>query len=369
MILKSLELLNYRNYENVNINFSKGINILFGDNAQGKTNILEAIYVASTTKSHKSSKDKEIINFNKEEAHIRTYIEKDGIDTRIDMHLRKNKSKGVAIDGQKIKKAAELIGITNVVFFSPEDLYIIKDSPAERRRFVDMELCQLDNFYIYNLNNYNKIVTQRNTLLRDINFKPELKETLKIWDIQLVSYGSKIIEKRKLFTDQLNEIIYDIHKKLSGGKEELVIKYEPNVEIDDFEKALNASKERDIRSKITCVGPHRDDFSFYANGIDIRKYGSQGQQRTAALSLKLSEIELVKKITKHTPILLLDDVLSELDKNRQDYLLDSIGDIQTIITCTGLEDFVNRRFEYDKVFKVEAGNVQCLNEEKTGSNE
>lgn len=358
MIIKSLELMDYRNYDSLNITFDKGTNILYGDNAQGKTNILEAIFVAATTKSHKGSKDRDIVKFDKEEGHIRTYLEKDGIETRVDMHLRKAKSKGIAIDGQKIKKAADLLGLCNVVFFSPEDLSIIKDGPSERRRFVDMELCQLDSFYLYNLNNYNKIVNQRNKLLKDLYFQPTLKETLNIWDSQLVSYGSKIIERRKLFVNQLNEIIYDIHLKLSGGKEEIKIVYEPDVELDEFEQRLFASQDKDIKSKMTTVGPHRDDFSFMVGDIDIRKFGSQGQQRTAALSLKLSEIELVKKITKDTPILLLDDVLSELDSNRQNYLLNSIGDIQTIITCTGLEEFVNNRFEIDKVFKVTAGSVE-----------
>ena len=361
MIIKSIELADYRNYDSLVLEFDKGTNILYGDNAQGKTNILEAIYLAATTKSHKGSKDKEIINFEKEEAHIRTYLEKEGVETRVDMHLRKSGSKGIAIDGQKLKKAAELLGLCNVVFFSPEDLAIIKNGPAERRRFVDMELCQLDSFYIYNLNHYNKIVNQRNKLLKDMYMNPSLRETLNIWDMQLVSFGSKIIERRKLFVDQLNEIIYGIHKNLSGGKEELKIIYEPDVEIDDYEKKLFGSQDRDIKSKMTTVGPHRDDFSFVVGDIDIRKFGSQGQQRTAALSLKLSEIELVKKIAKDTPILLLDDVLSELDSNRQNYLLNSIGEIQTIITCTGLEEFVNNRFEINKVFKVSEGTVTCMN--------
>lgn len=362
MIIKSLELVDYRNYESLSIEFCEGTNILYGDNAQGKTNILEAIYVAATTKSHKGSKDKDIVNFDKEEAHIRTFIQKEGIETRVDMHLRKSKSKGIAIDGQKIKKAADLLGLCNVVFFSPEDLGIIKNGPGERRRFVDMELCQLDSFYLYNLNNFNKIVNQRNKLLKDMYMNPQLKETLNIWDMQLVSYGSKIIERRAKFVEQLNEIIFDIHKKLSGGKEELRIVYEPNVEINDLEKKLRESQDRDIRSKMTSVGPHRDDFSFIIGNTDIRKFGSQGQQRTAALSLKLSEIELVKKITKDTPILLLDDVLSELDSNRQNYLLNSIGDIQTIITCTGLEEFVNNRFEIDRVFQVTNGKVDRYKE-------
>ena len=361
MIIKSIELADYRNYDSLTMQFDKGTNILYGDNAQGKTNILEAIFVAATTKSHRGSKDREIINFDKEEAHIRTYLEKEGVETRVDMHLRKSKSKGIAIDGQKIKKAADLLGLCNVVFFSPEDLGIIKNGPSERRRFVDMELCQLDSFYLYNLNHYNKIINQRNKLLKDMYMNADLKETLGIWDMQLVSFGSKIIERRRLFVDQLNEIIYKIHKKLSGGKEELLIKYEPDVEIDVFEKNLRFSQDRDIKSKMTSVGPHRDDFSFLVGDVDIRKYGSQGQQRTAALSLKLSEIELVKRIAKDTPVLLLDDVLSELDSNRQNYLLNNIGDIQTIITCTGLEEFVNNRFEINKVFQVSQGSVTCMN--------
>lgn len=360
MIIKSIELADYRNYDSLALEFDKGTNILYGDNAQGKTNILESIFVAATTKSHKGSKDKEIINFEKEEAHIRAFIEKENIETRVDMHLRKSGSKGIAVDGQRLKKAVDLLGICNVVFFSPEDLGIIKNGPSERRRFVDMELCQLDNFYLYNLSSYNKIVNQRNKLLKDMFMNPDLKETLNIWDMQLVSFGSKIMERRKLFTEQLNEIIYEIHKKLSGGREEIKIVYEPDVEIEEFENRLKNSQDRDIKSKMTTVGPHRDDFSFFVGDIDIRRFGSQGQQRTAALSLKLSEIELVKKITKDTPVLLLDDVLSELDSNRQNYLLNSIGNIQTIITCTGLEEFVNNRFEINKVFKVSEGTVTCM---------
>lgn len=357
MIIKRLELADYRNYESLHLQFDKGTNILYGDNAQGKTNILEAIYVAATTKSHKGSKDNEIINFDKEEAHIRTYLEKDEIETRVDMHLRKSKSKGIAIDGQKIKKAADLLGLCNVVFFSPEDLNIIKNGPAERRRFVDMELCQLDSFYLYNLNHYNKIVNQRNKLLKDMYMNPDLKDTLTIWDSQLVSFGSKIIERRKVFAEQLNEIILGIHKKLSGGKEEIVVFYNPDVSIEDFEAKLKVNQERDIKLKQTTIGPHRDDFSFMIGKLDIRRFGSQGQQRTAALSLKLSEIELIKSVIKDTPILLLDDVLSELDKNRQNYLLESIHDIQTLVTCTGLDEFVSKNFSINKVFQIKEGQI------------
>ena len=281
----------------------------------------------------------------------------DNLENKIDLHLRSTKTKGIAINNNKIKKASELLGLLNVVFFSPEDLSIIKNGPSDRRRFIDMELCQLDNFYLYNLNNYNKIVNQRNKLLKDLFYNPTLKDTLSIWDSQLISYGSQVIERRKIFIDQLNDIIYDIHQKLSGNKEELKIKYEPDVKIENYENDLIKNKDKDIRLKQTSIGPHRDDITFLINEIDVRKFGSQGQQRTVALSLKLAEIELVKKLTKDNPILLLDDVLSELDSNRQNYLLNTIGEIQTIITCTGLDEFVNNRFKINKVFEVEKGTV------------
>lgn len=362
MVINSLKLIDFRNYESLDINFDKGTNILYGDNAQGKTNILEAIYLSATTKSHKGSKDSDIISFGKEEAHIRTIVEKDDVETKIDMHLRKNKTKGIAIDGVKLKKASELLGLVNVVFFSPEDLSIIKNGPSERRRFIDMELCQLDSFYLYNLNHYNKIVNQRNHLLKDMYRNPDLKDTLKIWDSQLASFGSKIIEKRIEFIKELNEIICSIHMGISGNKERIRIEYEPNCPIEELEDRIRDSYEKDIKLKQTTVGPHRDDISFIVTdsdnkSIDIRKYGSQGQQRTAALSLKLSEIEIVKKIINDTPILLLDDVLSELDSNRQNYLLDNIGDIQTIITCTGLDEFVDHRLKINKAYKVTKGTI------------
>ena len=361
MIIKSIKLENFRNYENLELSFEKGTNILYGDNAQGKTNVLEAVYLSATTKSHKGSKDKEIIRFGQDEAHIRTNLDKEGMEYRVDMHLKKSKSKGIAVNGQHLKKAAQLLGLLNVVFFSPEDLSIIKNGPSERRRFVDMELCQIDKYYLYNLNQYNKIVNQRNKLLKDFYHNTDIYETLHVWDMQLVTYGKQIIERRKEFVDQLNEIIYGIHKNLSGGREELVIVYEPDTEAENFEYELQKFREKDIKYKMTSVGPHRDDFSFVVNGVDIRKYGSQGQLRTAALSLKLSEIELVKKVTGDNPVLLLDDVLSELDSNRQNYLLNNIGNIQTIITCTGLDEFINNRFSIDKIFKVTNGRIESEN--------
>lgn len=220
-----------------------------------------------------------------------------------------------------------------------------------------MELCQLDKVYLYHLTKFNKILNQRNKLLKDINFKPELKDTLSVWDMQLIDYGRKIIESRHRFIAELNGIVKNIHRNISGNKEELIIRYEPNVEEEFLEQELKKNQQRDLKFGITSVGPHRDDMCFIIHEVDIRKYGSQGQQRSCALSLKLSEIELVKKSTRQTPVLILDDVLSELDSNRQNFLLNSIHDIQTVITCTGLDEFVKNRFEIDKVFKVVNGTV------------
>ena len=238
MILKSIALNHFRNYSDMFLEFDKGTNILYGDNAQGKTNILEAVYVSGTTKSHKGSKDKELIQFGQEESHIRTVVERDGLDYQIDMHIKKHKPKGIAINKVPIKKASELFGILNIVFFSPEDLNIIKNGPSERRRFLDMELCQLDSIYLYHLTKYNKILNQRNKLLKDINFRPELADTLSVWDMQLIEYGKKIINSRNKFIERLNEIVPNIHKNISGNREELILHYEPNVKEDNMEREL-----------------------------------------------------------------------------------------------------------------------------------
>ena len=357
MNIRSIELKNFRNYENLEISFDEGTNILFGDNAQGKTNILEAAYMSGTTKSHKGSRDREMIRFGEEEAHLKTVVVRGGREYQIDMHLKKNRAKGIAIDKIPIKKASELFGILNIVFFSPEDLNIIKNGPAERRRFLDSELCQLDRIYLADLTNYNKILAQRNKLLKDMIYRPSLSDTLPVWDMQLIETGKKIIRRRKQFVDELREIVSDIHYRISGRKEELFLKYEPNIDDIFFEDELSRAKEKDKKLCQTSVGPHRDDLLFSIGDVDIRKYGSQGQQRTSALSLKLSEIELVRKSISDTPVLLLDDVLSELDSSRQNYLLNNISDTQTIITCTGLDEFVRNRFTVNRVFEVIAGHV------------
>ena len=355
--IKQLKLKNYRNYDLLELDFDPSTNILYGDNAQGKTNILESIYMCGTTKSHRGTKDRDMIRFGQEEAHIEAVIDKKGVPFEIDIHLKNNSPKGVAINKMPIRRAIELFGIVNIVFFSPEDLNIIKNGPSERRKFIDLELSQLDKVYLSDLSNYNRIVNQRNKLLKDVYDRKDLIETLDIWDLQLVNYGKKIIDRRNQFIVELNEIVAKVHEQLTGGKEHLQIYYEPSASSVDFEINLKKNREKDIKMKSTSVGPHRDDICFMADGLDIRKFGSQGQQRTAALSLKLSEIEIVKKVINDTPILLLDDVLSELDKHRQNYLLDSISDIQTLITCTGLDDFVNNRFHINKIMHVDNGKV------------
>ena len=357
MVIESIKLENFRNYETLELQLDPGTNIFYGENAQGKTNILESVYLCGTTKSHKGSRDREMIRFDQEEAHIRMKLDRAGSSYSIDMHLKKNRPKGIAINGVPIRKAGELLGLGNFVFFSPEDLNIIKSGPGERRRFVDLELCQLSKVYLFQLSNYNKILNQRNKLLKEISFRPEYLDTLDVWDSQLVQYGQRVIQERELFVSRLNEIIGGIHQRLSGGRETLVIHYEKNVEPEEFEARLTANRDRDLKLRTTQTGPHRDDLCFDIGGMDIRKFGSQGQQRTAALSLKLSEIELVKQEIKDTPVLLLDDVLSELDSSRQKYLLDGIHDIQTLITCTGLDEFVENRFEIYKVFRVSDGVV------------
>ena len=373
MIIESLELKNYRNYRELSLSFDPGTNLLYGDNAQGKTNILEALYYCASAKSHRGSKDKEIIRFGEEEAHVKLLLRKRDVPYRIDMHLKMNSAKGIAVNGLPIRRASELFGILNAVLFSPEDLNIIKNGPADRRRFMDLELCQLDRSYVHALVSYNRALVQRNRLLKDISFQPELRETLDLWDAQLVNYGSQLIRARRDFLMRLNPVIGPIHSGLTGGKEEISVIYDSNTDEQEFESSLARARESDLRQKITSVGPHRDDIGFFVKrtdagdasaavprdlrGMDLRRFGSQGQQRTAALSLKLSEIGLMEQATGESPVLLLDDVLSELDTDRQKQLLKTISRIQTVITSTGMENLLGKDFRIDRTFEVRNGAV------------
>ena len=208
--------------------------------------------------------------------------------------------------------------------------------------------------------NYNKALNQRNTLLKQIAFQPSLKDTLDMWDMYLIEYGTHLIEERESFIQELNEIVKEIHGHLTGRKESIEIGYEKNVSIEDYERVMVSKRNMDLRYQSTQAGPHRDDICFYINGIDVRKFGSQGQQRTAALSLKLAEIELVKSMIHDTPILLLDDVMSELDHNRKQFLLESMNEIQTIVTCTGYDDFIKSRIHINQIYQVTNGTVALI---------
>ena len=296
--------------------------------------------------------------FGEEESHVRLFFHRQDLTHRLDIHLKKRGSKGIALDGVPLRRSGELLGLLQVVFFAPEDLAIIKNGPQFRRKFMDLRMSQLDKGYIKYLADYTKLLNERNNLLKQIHYQPELKDTLGGWDSQLLQIGSVIIQKRADFVKNLNEIMQDIHQRLTGGREKIMVSYDASISEEEFALTLAQRQEMDLKNGSTSVGPHRDDLSFVVNGIDIRHYGSQGQQRTAALSLKLAEIQMIEDQTKEKPILLLDDVLSELDAHRQEYLLGSISQIQTLISCTGLDDFVRSRMVMDQIFYVQDGTVE-----------
>lgn len=359
MFIKRLQMLNYRNYNALDIKLCPNVNVFMGDNAQGKTNILEAIYYCAFAKSHRTSKDKELINWNGEHAFISVDVGRERLDKRIDISILKDGKKSIRINKIKIKKIGELFGNFNVVMFSPEDLRIIKDSPGVRRKFIDMELCQLNPKYYYNLVQYNKVLNERNILLRNRNTSSEM---LEIYDMQLVEFGYNIIRDRIKYIESLNKYAEKIHSDITSGKEKINFKYISTIKDlenikENFYTLLEKNRSKDCDRGITSIGPHRDDFFVYINDIDTKSYGSQGQQRTAVLTMKFSSLEIIKELTGEFPVLLLDDVLSELDFNRKKYILSTIGQIQTVITCTGIEDLYEYLDEKAKVFKVKNGEI------------
>ena len=360
MHIRALKLKNYRNYEHVSVYFSPGVNIIYGENAQGKTNLIEAIYMSATSRSHRLAKDGEIVRIGQEEAHIHLAFEKDEVDEVIDIHLKKRGKKRIAVNKMPIKKLSELFGMVHVIMFSPEDLALIKNGPKERRRFVDMELSQLNPVYMYYLSHYHKVLKQRNSLLKASRSPEETKGLIEAFDSQLVDYGCRIIEMRSQFIEALNPVYSQRHYQISGGREQVQLVYDMNVTSELFKRTLEDRFTKDLVRKTTSVGPHRDDVTFMMNDIDLRKFGSQGQQRTAALSLKLSEIELVKNQIQDTPVLLLDDVLSELDHNRQRFLTEHLEGIQTFITCTGVEDFITNNMDKYELYEVSEGDVRNM---------
>lgn len=338
---KRLVLKNFRNYESLDIELSPHTNIIRGKNAQGKTNLLEALYFCATGRSHRTTKEKECIRYDASEAEIHMLYQTSR-EGKIDMVLKKSGQKTVyaAVDGEPVKRLSDLFGNFHVVVFSPEDLSLIKNEPGRRRRFMDMELCQVDKLYLFNLQQYNHILKQRNQLLKDAYENPSLREQIAVWDMQLADYGVKILNRRYEFIEELYRYTLPIHESITAGGENLTISYESSAErdADGFYQHLERNRERDIRLGSTSIGPHRDDIALFLDGADVRSFGSQGQQRTTALSMKLAEFEMLKKETGQAPVLLLDDVMSELDGDRQKKLLQYIEENQTIVTCTGIEE-------------------------------
>ncbi|MGN0704633.1 MAG: DNA replication/repair protein RecF [Lentihominibacter sp.] len=360
MYIREIELKDFRNYRELKVSFSRKVNIFLGNNAQGKTNLLEGIYLNAMARSFKTSKDREMIRFGEEFCKIRTVSVIDDEDQTTEIVITKDGKKGIKLDGVKVNRTSELLDRIYIIIFSPEDLKIVKDEPEKRRKFIDRELCQIKPGYYSDLSNYRKALRQRNTYLKETEIETSV---LDIWDYELAKYGSKVILKRKEFIDKINIISNRIHEGISGGREKLELKYEPNVDFtenteQDYYELLVSERNDDIRNRNTGRGPHKDDLSISGNGVDFRKFGSQGQQRTAALSLKLSEIKLIEEETGEKPVLLLDDVLSELDNDRQTYLINSLGENQMFITTTDLSGKVARALPEGKVFKISSGNVE-----------
>lgn len=359
MYIKNLMLINYRNYKELNVEFKNGVNVFIGDNAQGKTNILEAIYYCAFAKSHRTSRDKELIHWNNDSSFVSLRVGNNRLDKKIDINILKDGKKAIKVNSIKINKIGELFGTFNVVMFSPEDLKIIKESPSIRRRFIDMELCQLNNKYYYNLVQYNKVINQRNIVLKNRVLSEDM---LDIYDKQLVSFGEYVIKCRLDYIEKLNYYGKNIHNDITLGKEKIEFKYLSSIKnLDDIKEnfyiQLKKNRKKDIEKGISTAGPHRDDFSVFINDVETKSYGSQGQQRTAVLTIKFASLKIIKEENGEYPVLLLDDVLSELDSNRKKYILSTIGDIQTIITCTGISDIHEYLDSSSKVFKVKDGKV------------
>ena len=337
MYIDKMKLINFRNYENQEIQFNKNINIIYGDNAQGKTNILEAIFLSSFGKSFRTSKEKELIRFGQDKLMVEANFQKKDRDGKIRIEIGSKKQ--ITVNGIKIKKLSELLGNINIVIFTPEDINILKDGPAGRRRFLDMMIGQLRPNYVHNLNLYMQTLEQRNNYLKQIKELNKPQEMLEIWDEKLAEYGEKVYLYRKEFVDKIINKINDIHKKITDEKEELKIEYISNCSNkNEYLKILNERRKLDIIKGFTTKGVHRDDFVIYINDREVGVYGSQGQNRTVILSLKLSELNVVYDEIGEYPILLLDDFMSELDEKRRKNFLENIENTQVIITGTDKVD-------------------------------
>lgn len=357
MYIKAAELKNFRNYEALNIEFDEKVNFIIGSNAQGKTNLLEAISISSIGKSFRTSKDSDMIMFDKDFCKVKVSAYKELFPTEVEIVIKKEAGKFIKLDGINVSKTSELLENIYIVVFSPEDLKIVKDEPEKRRKFIDRELCLLKPAYYDSLSNYKKILIQRNAYLKEKNIDLSF---LDIWDIKLAEYGSRIIRMRKDFIEKITQISSRIHSGITNGKEILKIEYDPNISEDSVNSIydiIKKSVENDLRLRTTTKGPHRDDIQFFIGDTNVRNFGSQGQQRTAALSLKLAELDLIKEEAGENAILLLDDVMSELDSVRQEYLIKSLSETQLFITTTEITDPLRGVSSKGKIFKVNNGKV------------
>ena len=357
MYIDNLDLMNFRNYENLNIELVQGVNILTGDNAQGKTNILEAVFFCAYGRSHRTSRDKEMQRFESPFTVVSVNVRRQGNDKKIVLRFNPEGKKFIEINGRKITRIPDLLGNLYVIMFSPEDLKVVKESPGVRRRFLDMEISALDKIYYHDLVSYNKVLHERNNLLK---MRAVDRTVLDVYDEEAAKFAARIIKRRVAYMNKLNEIAKPIHHEITGGKEEISYVYRAAIPLKgELERTLRQSfqehRRQDLERATTSIGPHRDDFSILINGADARTFGSQGQQRTAILTLKFASLGIIKELTGEYPVLLLDDVLSELDLSRQNFILSSIEGIQTIITMTGYENIEKRLIEGARVFHIKEG--------------
>lgn len=364
MILKSISYTNIRNLKNTFLEPSQNITVFTGENAQGKTNLLEGIHICCTGRSHRTNKDNEVIKMGKETAYLDVRCQKKDGEHRVEIALKNQNRKAISINGYPAKRLGELMGQINCVMFSPEDLSLVISGPQYRRKFIDIALSQINPKYFYALQNYQKVLLQRNNLLKKLSINDNDADTLSVWNEQLAKYGSQIYILRKEFVKKINQKGAAIHSHISGGRENLSILFVSSVKgenveeaFDNFISSLNKNQSNDIRRQVTQIGTHRDDIKLMLDDIEVRTQGSQGQKRTTALSLKLSEIEIMKDYSGEMPILLLDDVFSELDKNRRKWLLKYIEDIQTFITCVDIESTSLANQENIKIIKVIDGEL------------
>jgi len=353
MWISKIKINNFRNYNLQEINLEKNINVFYGENAQGKTNIIESIFLCSMGRSFRTNKDKEMIKLNSENAIIEIEYQKKDRDGKIKIELGNRKN--VYINGIKIKKLSELLGNINVVIFTPDDINILKGGPQNRRKFLDIMISQLKPNYMHNLNLYLKTLEQRNNYLRQVREENKDENLLEIWDEKLAEYAVTISKYRNEYMEKIQEKIKKIHNEITDDKEEIEIEY--ITECDNKENFLNLLKSRrklDIIKGFTTKGVHRDDFVIYINKKRLDIYGSQGQHRTAILSLKLSELNIIEEEIGEYPILLLDDFMSELDQKRRNHFLEKIDNTQVIITCTDKIDIENKNI---LIYNVKDGNV------------